>query len=352
MSYFNQNAKHQKAQLIKISFFLAAFSGLIYILFAIDNLLLSFILSLVIYYVLTPIINLSERSGLKRSYSTIIVFTLLTILIFGFLYSFLPRLSVQFTKLNLEIPRYIDGITSFLVEIENFLETTTGAFFNINLSSRVENLMTNWTASLFKDIPSFISQSLTLLFLAPFLSFFLIKDGSELSRKILSFVPNNIFELCLNLEYQINEQMGQFIRARILEAVFVGGIVWLGLAAINFPFAIFLAIFAGLVNLIPYVGPLVSPFPALVVAFINEYDPSTFVIIISIYGIAQILDIIFIIPLVVAKIVNLHPITVVLSIIIGAQTMGVLGMIISIPVVSASKVIFSNIQNHIFHFHR
>ena len=70
----------------------------------------------------------------------------------------------------------------------------------------------------------------------------------------------------------------------------------------------------------------------------------------SVYFIAQLIDTLLIIPLVIAKIVNLHPVTVVIAIIIGSQLMGVLGMIISIPVASALKVTTSAVYNHVVGF--
>jgi putative permease len=72
----------------------------------------------------------------------------------------------------------------------------------------------------------------------------------------------------------------------------------------------------------------------------------------GVYGFAQLIDIVFIIPLVVAKIVDLHPVTVVVVIIIGAQVLGVLGMIISIPVASAIKLIVNSVFTHIVDFRR
>ena len=68
------------------------------------------------------------------------------------------------------------------------------------------------------------------------------------------------------------------------------------------------------------------------------------------YAIAQIIDIVFIIPMVVAKIVNLHPVFVVVVIIIGSQLMGILGMIISIPVASALKLTFTAVYDHLINF--
>ncbi|MEZ4870902.1 MAG: AI-2E family transporter [Bdellovibrionales bacterium] len=148
----------------------------------------------------------------------------------------------------------------------------------------------------------------------------------------------------------MNTQMGGFIRARLLEAAFVGAITWVGLWAISFPFAPILAFFAAITNLIPYVGPLVGMVPALIISFINGDGMVGMLITATPYLIAQIIDAFFIIPIVVAKIVDLHAITVILSLIIGAQLLGVLGMIIAIPVASALKVTISNVYRHILDF--
>ena len=163
-------------------------------------------------------------------------------------------------------------------------------------------------------------------------------------------MPNHIFELTLNLYYQINSQVGQFVRARFLEALIVAVVVWIGLWILDFPFAILLALFAGVTNLIPYIGPIIGAIPAILIAIINGETTFTLLVVCGIYGLAQVIDMFFIIPLVVAKLVNLHPVTVVVAMIVGAQVLGILGMIISIPVASALKVTFTNIYQHLVEF--
>ena len=186
--------------------------------------------------------------------------------------------------------------------------------------------------------------------MAPFFAFFLLKDGRNITKKVLALVPNSIFELVLDLHHQINDQMAQFVRARLLEAGIVGLAVWAGLAAFSFPYAFLLASFAALLNLVPYLGPFIGAAPAVIMALINSNMEYGLLIVISVYSFAQLLDIFFIIPLVVAKIVDLHPVTVVVVIIIGAQLLGVLGMLISIPVTSALKVTFTALHNHLTQF--
>jgi putative permease len=119
--------------------------------------------------------------------------------------------------------------------------------------------------------------------------------------------------------------------------VIVGLVVWLGLYSIGTPYTSILALFAGLTNLIPYLGPIIGAAPGIIIAFVNHSSLASVVFVTMVYLIAQLIDIVFVIPLVVARIVDLHPVTVVIVIIIGSQVMGILGMIISVPVASILK---------------
>ena len=175
----------------------------------------------------------------------------------------------------------------------------------------------------------------------------MIKDGKVMNRSLLSLVPNSIFEPTINLYHQINDQMGHFVRARLLEALIVGVVTWVGLFFIEFPFATILALFAALTNLIPYVGPIIGAVPALAIALINGETNFGLFLVASVYLTAQLIDAAFILPVVVAKIVDLHPITVMVSIMAGAQVLGVVGMLISIPVASIIKVTISTVYRHL-----
>ena len=132
-----------------------------------------------------------------------------------------------------------------------------------------------------------------------------------------------------------------------MEAVIVGLIVGTGLLILDFPFAILLGFFASLTNLIPYIGPIIGSIPVLLVALVNNYDPSQIFLVMGLFFFTQLIDSTVLVPILLARIVNLHPLTVVVIIIAGAQFMGILGMIISIPLVNALKVSIMAVYQHI-----
>ncbi len=336
----------------KILSVLAILIGCGVILFAVDNLLVSFILAFVTNYLLSPIVDFLERKRVPRQTAILIPFIATGALIAFGIYMIVPRVNQQIELLGSQLPKYQADLMNLVSGTEQRFKVFF-KLYNINFSQAINDWIIRKSHVVSDVLPSVVSGSLTVLILTPFFAYFMLQDGRRLTRTLMSLVPNSLFEIALDLQHQLNDQMGGFIRARFLEAAIVGIVVWVGLRVTGFPYAALLALFAGLTNLIPYLGPLIGAVPAILIALISEDGmiASTMslnlIIITSIYFFAQLVDIVFIIPFVVAKIVNLHPVTVVIVIIIGSQVMGILGMMISIPIASAIKLVFQTFYRHL-----
>lgn len=320
------------------------------VILTVENLLLSFVLAFAATYLITPFVRYLERTGMSRNSAILIpyisLFALTSILIF----ITVPLIVEQIRELRLELPKYIEGITFLITKWETQVKGFIPYIFKYDISASIVRITETGLTAFLQNAPKYAQQFLTVCLLSPIFCYFLLKDGRSISRGILSLFPNNVFEMALSLSHKINVQLGDFIRARLIEAFIVGIVVWIGLTILQFPYALFLSIFATVMNLIPYVGPFIGAVPAFVIAIINQ-EPSLNVLLMSmVYFIAQLIDIVFIIPLVVARTVNLHPVTVIVVFIIGANVMGVLGMIISVPVASVLKLIFYTIYDQLIKF--
>lgn len=321
----------------------------------IKGLLASTVLAFVIAYLFAPIVDFLERKGVRRTWSTFIPFAFGGILAGVGLTLVLPLIIEQLQGLVERLPQYQQDLASRITAFEQ----KYSAYFHmgqLNLSNEISQWMVEKTADVSVALPSIVSQSFTILLLAPFFAFFMLQDGNTIARSLLSYVPNQLFEVTLNLRHQINDQLGGFIRARFLEAAIVGAVVWIGLQILSFPFATVLSIFAAAMNLIPYVGPIIGAVPAVLIALVSVEATSggtqgvTLFLVSAIYLLAQLIDVVFVIPLVVAKIVDMHPVTVVVMIIAGAEIGGILGMMISVPVASAAKLTFNAVYSHLTNF--
>ncbi len=340
----------ERERRLKLFFFLATLLLLFLAILLIKNVFVSFLLAFVVYYTMAPIVDLLERRGLSRQWSTTLPFLGVTLLLIGLIQVFFPVLAEQMVSLKAEFPRYLDASTRFLTKLESQANTFVAQVYPMDLRGHVEPKIMALAEGFFKNLPELLSQSITIFLLTPFLAYFMLLDGRDFVRKILNLVPNNFFELALNLSHQVSDQMGGFVRARILESALIGTVIWVGLMVLDFPYALLLAVFAGILNIIPYLGPFIGAAPALVICFASNDPQETLPWLVLIYALAQVLDIVLIIPFVVARIVNLHPVTVVLAVIVGSQVMGILGMIISIPLFSALKVSTSLIYKHLTDF--
>ena len=335
---------------LKLFYILGFFVSILFLIFYIENLLISSVLAFVIFYVLSPVVNVCERAGMNRSLSIFAIYTLNTIFVILAFYIFIPLMIDQSSLLEQEWPELQRGVLGIIERLEGRLKRIFH-YDEIFLTDTLGDWMIRETTEFSTLLPKWIRNSLTTLFLTPFLAFFMLRDGSYVKRVLLQLIPNNFFEVSLKLIYEMNDQIGSFIRARIAEAMIVGFVTWLGLIIVGFPYAALLALFAALTNLIPYLGPIIGAVPAVVIVLVNPdvvFDSMSMnlIVISIIYLTAQLLDAFFIIPVVVAKIVNLHPVTVILVIILGAQVLGVLGMIISIPVASLCKLFISTFYQH------
>jgi len=162
--------------------------------------------------------------------------------------------------------------------------------------------------------------------------------------------------MSLNIHQKINHIVGSFIRAKLIESVVVGFCTLVGFFIIGIIFqnplnwAFFLAILVGLFNIIPYLGPLIGAIPVLLVAIVQYVllpqfpelsaavgSASSWAPMLAVIGVlifAQVVDNVYLIPVVLGRSVNVHPLIVLLSVILGFEILGITGMIISIPVAS------------------
>lgn len=304
----------------------------------IKTLFIYLILSLVLSYLLQPIINWAQSYGLNRSISVLLMFLILSLVSFIISIYISPILSNNFIQIKSDLPSYIKGFQNLVQKIELYLSQLTNFTITLPLPHTSAKQITDWMQIIIGNI----TQLTTMLIMVPIFSFFILTDGNAMLLFLFKLLPNNLFEMFANIQEQINKHLASFVQVRILEAVIVGVIVWGGLAILGAPYALFLAIFAALANLIPYVGPIIGMIPPIIISFAKGYSGLYIGMQILIYSLAQLVDMIILIPWLVARAVGLHSAIVIIAIIMGSHWGGVLGMIIAIPIANIIKISLIN----------
>jgi predicted PurR-regulated permease PerM len=140
---------------------------------------------------------------------------------------------------------------------------------DLNLSALIEEQGSSLAKKLLggtTEVLGGVFSGITFVVIVPFVAFFLLKEGKRITHGLIELVPNEYFELCLNLLHQINGQIGGYIRGLILVTTAVGTLSVGGLLLVGLPYALPVGIVAGLANMIPFLGPLIGILSAAIVA--------------------------------------------------------------------------------------
>ena len=218
----------------------------------------------------------------------------------------------------------------------------------INPVDNIIEIVQENTKAVFIYLPYIVTALLEWGFMIPLFLFFIVRDGRRLRFQFLKLVPNSIVERTYYLFHQFNTKFGDYIFAKFIEAAIVGTIITTGLLIIDYPFAFLLGLVAALTNILPYFGPILGFIPALVVGLVDQNPNTTLGAMAILYIVANVIDLALVFPILVSKIVNLHPIVVVISVILGSQVAGVLGMIVSIPMAAFVKLLFIEIYRELY----
>lgn len=207
-----------------------------------------------------------------------------------------------------------------------------------DLSTRVQNELSELLSQAL-NILSSVASILTSSTVIPFITFFLLKDGPRISKRFVEFIPNKYFEMGLNILYKIRMQLKQYIRGVLTEAAVVAILVFIGLMILRIPSPGSLAIISFILNVIPYLGPLISAGIAIIVSLNQTGNFSMVFPIIGLYGGIRLFDDFVVIPFLYSRSVETHPVAVILYIFIGGELLGVVGMVLAIPIATVMKVI-------------
>jgi len=320
----------------------------------ISDLIVVGVIALVLTYVFRPGVEAMERMGVSRT-AAISGFFVLTIGLIVLLFQYLVpvlihEVGLMTTKLNevdfTELYRKtVEQINLKVPVIGNFTDLdpdSAGAFIENTKLAIIGFLQKSITLA--AGAVNFIA----LTTVVPFLTFFLLKDGPAFTKKVLENVPNRFFEMTMSLAHRIDIQLGAYIRSILLESLIIFSLTWPAFAMLGMKFALVLGMLNGLLNMIPFIGPIIAAVPiAIVVA--ATYTPTVWglawvgIILLS----AQIIDNILLKPLLISRSVKVNPAMVLIVVLIGGRLAGAIGMFMAVPVFSVMQVVVVDLYSHL-----
>lgn len=207
------------------------------------------------------------------------------------------------------------------------------------------------------DILSFVGQALgqgvstlfyafLLLSLIPMYTFFFLRGMNAIRDRLVEYIPSKHRRRILDLAFEIHLAVGSFFRGRLVIALIVGTATWAGLAIVGVPFALLIGVVNGVIIVIPFASTVLLG-PVLLVTYLT-YDPAVYnlpnlplaiVGVIVVFAIVQWGEQFFLVPVILGKEVELHPVVLLIAIFTGAELLGLFGILIAVPVASVIKIL-------------
>ena len=291
-------------------------------------------------YILSPLVNYLESKGLPRIWGASFIFVLFCATIVFGLYVITPLVIEQALSIQEKIG--VGGLRAGIKDLESFFNKRL-AFVGVrkwHFAPKLEG----WMSAIFDNVVNIATGIVGLIIFSVmtlFATFFLMKDGPTLKKSIISIVPNRFFEMTLSVFEKIDWSLGAYLRGILLDAFIIGCVTTGALWLIGLPYFVLVGVFAGICNVVPYLGP---PSGALLASFVSVVitgSVSDVPLILFVFMMIRLLDDTVVQPLTISKSVKMHPLTVIFAILIGAQIYGIIGMLFAVPIAGIIKVILT-----------
>ncbi|MCC5908657.1 MAG: AI-2E family transporter [Balneolaceae bacterium] len=318
------------------------------------NLAIYAVIALLFSYLLDPVVNRMQAAGINRTLAIGVTLATVLLALIWVSTSIIPIVGHRIAMLTRQL--HTENLVMIANQIEIHLrsnfEFIPQGYLTENVAVFVENLFDFGRISDFVgDLIGIFTNLFAAFLVIPFATFFFLKDGHKIRRDLLQLVPNKYFETVLSLVDKIETRLGYYFRSVLLQCTLVGIASWITLSVAGLNNAGTVGFTIGVANTIPYFGPIIGYLLSIVIAIIETGDFSLVIPCILAVMIAQILDNVVLQPLIFSKSADIHPVAILFIIMIGAQTAGILGMLVAIPIATIIKITVNQISWSFSNYH-
>ncbi len=323
---------------------------LVFVLFAFAYLLLDLLLivltSVVIASAVEPAARWFTDRRIPRVLGVLIVYILSFLVIFSFLYIFMPPLFFELSDLATNLPQKLDSLDILDDQFLPFYNLTTDLAPTISL----ENTLIDFKDSLGDLISGGTFATASAVFGGVFsfililvLSFYLAVQEKGIDSLLRIITPIQHEPYVIGLWRRTQYKIGSWMKGQVLLSLLIGVLVFLGLTILRVRYAFVLAILAAGMELIPIFGPIIAAVPAVMIA-LADGSLTSGLMVIGLYIIIQQFENHLIYPLVVKKIVGVPPIISIVSLIVGGKLFGFLGFILAVSMAAIIMELVSDTE--------
>lgn len=307
-----------------------------------------FFVSVLIAYMVNPVVGGLERLGFRRDVAVSLVFLLAFGLIVVVLLIVIPVLVREVADFLGRLPGYL---ATFQQKVLPWIEAQLGVEINLQSfdAERARTLIQEYFSNIAGaagNVISVMTQSggrflvwITSLVLIPLVTFYLLRDWRVLMDTLRDILPRNLEPTIVRLTEDCDEALGGFLRGQLMVMLSLGVIYALGLWIVGLNNAIGIGLIAGLVSFVPYLGAIIGILLAGITAVIQDPGPLFLLSVGIVFAVGQLIESFVLTPKLVGDRIGLHPVLVIFAVMAGGQLFGFAGVLLALPVAAAGTVV-------------
>lgn len=302
-------------------------------------------ISFILAYTLKPLRNiLCDKIKIKKRTSSIIIILSIIFSISIFVYILIPSIIRE----SYNFGNILDNIDIYVEDLAKKLNINNISFFDVvygRISDETNIFFRNFSNSLVDNLISSL-ESIISLAIVPIVTYYFLVDGELIFNKLLLILPTEKRVLAKKVITHIDKVLSRYIISQLLLSLIIGILTTIALFFLKVKFSILLGVFNGVLNIIPYFGPIIGGIPAAFIALMES--PSKALWTLVIVFIIQQIEGNILSPKITGDSTDMHPIIIIILLLIGDKLGGFIGMIIIVPIGVIIKIIYEDINDYLF----
>lgn len=311
-------------------------------LFSVLKIISPLFIGLIIAWLLDPIVTYLNKKGLKRIFGSLICYVVMFLLIILILGSLIPVLYDQINDfVTLTLPSMFETTKNLINDFFNNFKNIDG-FDVMSMKNEVFKKLEVYTTSLTSSLPAILVNIVKNLFsfigvlaVGLVIGFFILLNMDETVKNIYMLFPVKYRTEAKNLFTALNRPLKRFVNGALLDCSLIFIVNAIGFSIIGLKAPLLFALFCGITNVIPYVGPYIGGAPAVIVGLTQ--NTTTGIVVLIFIAIVQCLEGNLLQPIIMSKTTKLSPIVIILGLLVFGHFFGIWGMVLSTPILGAIK---------------
>lgn len=315
--------------------------GLLKLLAQLGVILIPLVIGAVIVVLCSPVVEWFEKRKVNRILGTLICYLIAAALLAGLVILIVPAFTSQVRLLSEQAPGYVERSTRSLESFQDRMDDSYPQLGDAmrqgrqSFQTKIADLSGEAVGTVF-SIVSAILGFLAAFFIAAIVSFLILVDLPRLKSGPSKWLNRPRNRRLAGALKAMSHSGVWFVRGQLITGIVTGALVSLSLWILHVPFFLPLGALAGIFHVIPGIGPFIAAIPTVLIAFISggwlKALAVTAVTILILQGVAYLLA-----PRILGKVVNLHPVTVIVALTVGGALFGIAGVLLAVPIVAAAR---------------